>query len=678
MSKKRKTKKKKTTNKSNEKIASATNSKTPKTTSPKQNITSSSNNKFIGWFFAFLAAALYFNTLGHQYAFDDSIVITANSFTLEGFAGIGDLMTRDFFEGIYGEKGMDLQGGRYRPLSLVLFAIEEQLFPGNPFIGHFMNLVFYALTGILLFRVLTNWLDKTEGGTVIAFITSLLFVCHPIHTEVVANIKSRDELLAFLLILVSLHGLYKFMKEKNRKWMFIALISFFLSMMSKENAFTYILLIPLSLFVLQKITLAKAFKYSIPFFAVGIFYVALRSYMLYKEPVAGALVPLENPDIMENPFVGADFSIRFATIGVILLHYIMLLVYPHPMSSDYSFNQIPWVSFDDPSALIGWAFYIAIGIYAAIRIWKKDIIALSIVLYLAPLSLVVNILFNIGAPMADRFLYAPSFGFCLAIAFLLVKFSKVHNFEQLKKNIPMAVGLLIISILFCGKTIARNPDWYNNEALFSKDVKAAPNSAKIHYYYANTLLKKFLDKNTQNSHSPSAEDLVLLDSSEAHFLRSYNINPKFHHATYNLGLINIHKKKPREALKWLEYTLTLQPHHGVSHEQLVRVYGELLNQPDKALEHLKIVLSTVEGQKNASNYQHYGIIMAMKGNITESENAFLKAANMAPGMAKSCYQNLAGMFGNMASVAQNNGETEKALTYSKKAQYYNQLANNSN
>jgi len=674
--------KKKSSKKNNAKKSNPKTKKTSTTASKKSNAklektpsASASNYRMLGWLFAILGAGLYLNTLGHQYAFDDYIVITGNSFTQQGFAGIYDLMTRDFFEGIYGPQGMDLTGGRYRPLSLIMFAIEEQLSPGNPFLGHFINIVLYALTGMMLFKVLKNWLDRIDGGVVVAFITTLLFITHPIHTEAVANIKSRDEVLAFLLILVTMHGIYKAFRddEDNKKWLGIALATFFLSMLSKENAFTYIVLIPLSLFVLQKVSLEKAIKFSVPFFVVAGAYIAFRTAMLYQEPIPGMEVVAENPDIMENPFVGANAATKLATIGVILLHYIMLLFVPHPMSSDYSFNQIPWTSFADPMALLGWAIYIGIGLYAAIRIWKKDVIALGILLYLAPLSLVTNLVFNIGAPMADRFLYVPSFGFCLIIAYLIVKYGKVYSFDQLKKKLPILAGLVVVTLLFSGKTIARNPDWYNNEKLFAKDVNSSPNSAKIHYYYANSLLKKFLDESIDVK-KPSAGDLAILNESDAHFTRSYEINPKFHHTTYNLGLVNIHKKKPQDALKWLKYTLELQPHHGKSHEQLVRVYGEFLNQPEKALEHLNIVLSTPEGQAHASNYQHLGILNAMKGNITEAENAFVKAATMDATIAKSCYSNLSGMYGNMANVAQSQGDAAKAQAYTQKAQQYAQKA----
>lgn len=641
----------------------------------KKNTKSSTGANYttIGILLALLGAVLYFNTLGHDYAFDDFIVITGNEFTQKGFAGIYDLMTRDFFEGIYGEQGMNLTGGRYRPLSLVMFAIEYQFFGDNPAAGHWINVILYAVTGGMLFHVMRNWLNKIEGGTVMAFIATLLFVVHPIHTEVVANIKSRDEILGILLLLVALHGLYKYIEEGAKNWYPIALGSFFLAMLSKESAFTYVAMIPLALFVLRKMTPSDVVKYTVPLVVVAGAYLALRTGMLWKEPIPGMEIPAENPDIMENPFVNADMATKLATIGVILLNYFLLLILPHPMSCDYSFNQIPYTSFSDPLALLGWGIYIGMGIYAAIRIWKRDVIALGILLYLAPLSLVTNLVFNIGAPMADRFLYAPSLGFCLIVAYLLVHYGQVLTFEALKKKLPIVGLLLVIVIASSFKTITRNKDWYDNTTLFTKDRLAVPNSAKIHYYYANSLLKDYLASHP-NPAAPTPQGLVLLDSIEAGFLRSYEINQKFHHSTYNIGLVNIYKRNAQEALKWLNYTLELQPNHGISHEQLVRVYGELLNNPDKALEHLNIVLSTVEGQKHASNYQHLGILNAMKGNAEAAEKAFVQAATMDPSSAKGCYGNLAGMYSNMLQVAQRQGDAQKVALYTQKAQQYQQLA----
>ena len=667
-------KKKKTKNTAKKTHQATFNSKQKKPLQSVQTLESAQKKPkdYIAWALAALAAILYLNTLGHQYAFDDSIVISNNSFTLQGLSGIYDLMTRDFFEGIYGEQGMNLSGGRYRPLSLVMFAIEAHFFPGQAWVGHFVNITLYAFSAALLYKVLLLWLTPNKTAQVLSFITALLFVSHPTHTEVVANIKSRDEILGILFLLLSLKALYQYISSTQRLNLVVACLCFLLAMLSKENAFTYVVIFPLFLYVFLHKSLKSSLISCLPIIATAVFYVALRSFMLHKEPVAGTIVAQINPDIMENPFVGADVTTWLATIGLIMWKYIALLLVPYPLSCDYSFNQIPWTNFSNPQAILGWLFYIGIGLYATINIWKRDALSLAILMYLAPLSLVLNLFFNIGAPMADRFLYAPSLGFCLAVALLLAKYLPITKQRLKEQPIYFLVALAVVVLLFSSLTIQRNSVWENNYKLFSNDVQVAHNSAKMHYYFANTLLKKFLDKDEAQIRNPDAASIQLLDSAELHFSKSYEINPKFHHSTYNLGLVNIYKKQAQEALKWLQYTLELQPNHGISHEQLVRVYGEFLNQPDKALEHLNIALSTIEGQKNASNYQYLGNLMAMKGNIEAAEEAFIKAASMRPSFAKSCYRNLAGMYGNLALQAAQAGNQALSNQYQQKSTEYQQ------
>ena len=160
-----------------------------------------------------LGFVLYANTLGNGYAFDDSIVITDNQFTQKGFAGIPDLLTKDFFEGLYG-KSLELTGGRYRPLSLVSFAIERGIFGDNPLIGHLVNALIYGLCCLFLFHVVARFTSYTSS---IPYVTSILFCFHPIHTEVVANIKSRDEILCFLFLMLTIRLFQKFEKISAKK-----------------------------------------------------------------------------------------------------------------------------------------------------------------------------------------------------------------------------------------------------------------------------------------------------------------------------------------------------------------------------------------------------------------------------------------------------------------------------
>ena len=143
---------------------------------------------------------LYGNTINHAYTLDDAIVITDNSFTKKGFSGIWDQLSNDQFMGFYGEKKSLVSGGRYRPLSMVMFNIEYELFGENSNMSHLMNILWYILNGVLLYLVLQKILpDKynQKGWPTLALTVTVLWFFHPIHTEVVANIKSRDEIFAF-------------------------------------------------------------------------------------------------------------------------------------------------------------------------------------------------------------------------------------------------------------------------------------------------------------------------------------------------------------------------------------------------------------------------------------------------------------------------------------------------
>jgi len=78
-----------------------------------------------------LALGLNINTLSNEYALDDAVVLTGNSLVQKGIKGIPEILKTEFFFGLE-KKDSDLSGGRYRPVALVIFAIEYELFGVNP------------------------------------------------------------------------------------------------------------------------------------------------------------------------------------------------------------------------------------------------------------------------------------------------------------------------------------------------------------------------------------------------------------------------------------------------------------------------------------------------------------------------------------------------------------------
>ena len=203
---------------------------------------------------------LYSNTIFNEYALDDAIVITQNEFTKQVVSGIKDILSTELFTGFFGVQKNLVSGGRYRPLSLVTFAIEYEFLGQNPHFSHFINILLYALTCILIFIVLSKLLSKYRAKrwwVSIPFITTILFVAHPIHTEVVASVKGRDEIFTLLGVFLTLLFTLKYLDLKKTKYLVYSFIAFFLALLSKENAITFIAIIPLSVYFFTSHTMKR-------------------------------------------------------------------------------------------------------------------------------------------------------------------------------------------------------------------------------------------------------------------------------------------------------------------------------------------------------------------------------------------------------------------------------------
>jgi len=437
---------------------------------------------------ALVCLFLYANTFTHEAAFDDRMAITDNDYVQQGVAGIPDILTRDAYQSYleHRQGSNQLAGGRYRPLSLITFAVEQQ-FMGtshdNENAGdkeariahemhsrHVVNVLLYALTVVLLlyfFRALLF-----PGSPATAFMAALLFAVLPIHTESVANVKSRDEILSLLFITLTFTRFYTYLDTRKVKDLAWTLAFFFLALLSKEYAVTLLVLLPASIYIFKNETFKKSFIATWPVLIPFMLYVLLR--------VASVTAAAEGAgsNVLNNPYLLATPWQQLASEILVLLHYLQLLLFPQVLAADYSYNQLPYTSFLNPLVWLSVAVYGAMLIMMIRLFIKRNVLGFAIAFYLLPLFLVSNLLFNIGAPMGERLVFHSSVGFAVFIAWLIARASDQMTSEQVKNGFRVAIVLVVV-VLSGYKTIDRNKDWKNDETLFLTDVKTVPNSVLV-------------------------------------------------------------------------------------------------------------------------------------------------------------------------------------------------------
>ncbi|MBI4929406.1 MAG: DUF1736 domain-containing protein [Bacteroidetes bacterium] len=627
------------------------------------------------WAYIFLflfACGLYINTFNHEFAFDDSVVITGNKYTKQGFDGIKTLATKDLFYGIYGN-ALDLEGGRWRPLTLVMFAVEYHFFGDNAHPYHFINIFLYGITAIVLFLTLKEFFPRNH---LLAFIATLFFIAHPIHTEVVANIKSMDEIVSFLFLCLALILLFKALKQSPSPWRRIggACVCYFLALLSKENGITFIAVIPLTLFCFAGKNIKHSLMFTIPFFITAGIYLAIRTSLV------GMIGDRESNDITDNPFLQLNFPAlptalpfveKFATICWILLKYLLLLIFPHPLTSDYGFNQIPAMSLANPKALASLLIYGGLFFYAG-KILMKEIKArknpeyriqnseslvfsFSILYFLITISIVSNLFFLIGTTMGERFAYISSLGFCLALAAALLRITNTTNYElrtDFYKNAKLSIPLLLILVPYSYKTLTRNPAWKDNKTLFTTDVKTSTGSANAHYYNANTMFTDHIN----DEQGPKRDSLFI--EAKREFRRAMEINPYFHYCYYNIGLIWEKLGNPDSAIVYQQKTIDLKPDNSMAQYMakgaLGLVYGKLKGDVDKAIPLLKEALANKPD--DTGYHENLGICYAMKKDYDNSINEFETAIKLKPELKKED----ARIFMNLALSWQSKGDKQKA------------------
>jgi hypothetical protein len=619
---------------------------------------------------------LYANTITHDYTQDDAIVINDNDFVKKGFSGIGEILGNDTFLGFFKVKKNLVAGGRYRPLSLVTFAVEYQFFGESPTVSHFINVVLYALTGMLLYLVVLQFFNNksTSEGYFIALATAMLFLAHPIHTEAVANIKGRDEIMALLGSLGALYFAMKYALKGDFVQLIFAGICFFLGILSKENTITFLAVIPLAIFTFTKTEASKIGISTSVLVAFAAAFLIIRSSILGD---AANLTANANMELMNNPYLKwtgsqyVDFSSgeKFGTIFYTLGKYLVLLIFPHPLTHDYYPPQIPMMTFADGQVIFTLLIYVGAGIYALMRLPKKDPIAFGIIYFIATLSVVSNLVFPIGTNMGERFMFMPSVGVCLIAAVLLHKLTnkKIANFSDLKLALPI-IALFLVG--FSLKTVVRNMAWKNNYTLFSTDIQTSINSAKLNNSMAGITSEEAIKPEN------AAKKQQMLNDAIRYGLKARELHPTYANPNVIIGNAYLYLGDYQKSIEFYDYTLRITG-EGSSD------YTNALNNKKVALANIKPEYLTKQGEALANQqfaeairigeqaiaagnisvelFGQQGAAYGASGQHQKALEMFQKVLQLDPNSAQG-YLNMGYAYQGLGDTANTNASFEKAYS----------------
>ena len=496
-----------------------------------------------------LVFLIYGQSLAGDFVFDDRMLL--------GYKGVLSNINNLFK--VVAMPYWTVDTGLYRPVVLLSYAFNFIFLGSSPFWFHLVNLILYAFVGYLMFLLIRKLFPNKR---LLAYLTSIIYLVLPIHTEVVANIIGRAEILALFF---SLLYFLELLKEKPSPWR--AGLWLLLAIGSKEVAIASLFLSFFVVFYKHKARFNKEIlKKYYPSFLTSV--VSGLTYITARFLVLGPYFFSNNATLVENPLKFVSFQERIFTALKVLTIYIKKTFWPFGLCSDYSYNQIPVVkSLLNIETLLGLLILLFFAVSFFVFLFKKPVLALGSLFFLAPFLPVSNLVFPIGTIAGERLMFYPSFGLCLYIGWILAWLITKASTKRIFKTLIL-VFVLGLVVFFSIRSIVRSFDWLTEERLFTSARKCAPNSvlsrsnfATIFYFkgdYDRAEKEILAAYQIYDKYSKAMNNLALIywkkgefEKAKKEYFRAIRNWPPYEGVYENLFFFYLSQNKPERAKKWL-------------------------------------------------------------------------------------------------------------------------------
>lgn len=448
--------------------------------------------------FIALSTVVYYPSLHGELVSDDWLAITSNERVLAS-ASASEIFTSFSW---WGSGRADAPG--YRPLTTWTFARQRDLAGMDVASWHAVNFVLHGVVCWLVFLAALELGVRRPA----ALWTGAIFCVLPIHTEAVAWVVGRAELLAGIGYCAALLLALRYRRSGNVVSAAAAAIAFAAGAFAKESAVTVIVAPLLAALLLPGGARERRRDAIVTAAMVGGFLV----YAGLRTAAGGPFVASAAGDQLDNPLAVVGAGTRLLGAIAVLGRYLALTVWPHPLAVDYSFDALgigPAFVADEYSLIAGISI-----LSLALVAWRvRGATAFALLLAASAYSLVSNTVLLIGTVMAERLLYIPTIGLVLAAAPALDRALARRQGSRIAIVALAAVcgGYAIVSTL-------RSYDWKSPITLFESAVRVHPQSARARMELASAYGRA----------GQAAK-------AEAEFAEAIRILPTYAAAWYNLG-----------------------------------------------------------------------------------------------------------------------------------------------
>ncbi|HEY2662872.1 MAG TPA: hypothetical protein VGI47_00930 [Candidatus Binataceae bacterium] len=443
--------------------------------------------------------AVYLPSLRNGWVSDDLLMLVQNqsistsSFVVNGF-------THDVLWSVkQHDPSLQAHSASYRPLEVVWFAANAHLFGVNhPAPWHLMKIVLQVLAVLLCFRAA----QLLTGEVVVAMLAAAIFGLMPAHVEPVVwasaipePLSTVFELAALIFLIQRKTGLIgtKPTSPWSRGLMLSALFYAF-AILTHESAVFLPAIVFAYLMIFEAAPgkdnrparsahIVSALTACIPFLIVTLVYAFARMHALGDHAFG---VPNQYTEAWMHG-VPEKVPIRSAaqiamTLPMVLLTYLGILAVPGMADPMHS---IEWTTHLDPQVFIAWAALIVLASLAIAfvsRSSRRRVYLFCAIWSLVTIALALKI-DSIWWLNQDRYLYAPSFGWSLALSLAVFEISTVGARARL--YVGIATALLVLSYGIA--TVRGQRYWYDNLSYYTRVVQLRPNDPYYHLALGNLL-----------------------------------------------------------------------------------------------------------------------------------------------------------------------------------------------